>query len=673
MVTEGDKVVIDKTMLDASNLLTKEPEARRHSYDVWYQVKSLPQHGFIIVGERNLTKEKPYFSQFILNKYGITYQHDDSETTRDHFIFDAFLNLKSKPAQRPVDDSDVVEEAFNITVTPVNDQPPVLKTKSPNLRVVQGDTVALAPSNLNVADLDTSPNEILYSVISKPSNGFLAVAESLNVSVDIFSQAQINNGEVFFVQDGSPMSGVFYFSVTDGHHRPVYKLFNLEVVPISIFLINHTEVVLEQGKTSLDLTQSHLAAVTNGKNTAIHYKITVPPMYGKLLLLDNEEVFAFNQEDLQAHRLSYHMINLVSSHDSFEFTVFTSEANLTDQVLNITVKPLVRYAESVRIPNGIPVKLRPDFLNASELASISGSDPQFEILSPPVYGNISRLGTSKGKKGEPARTFFFSELQQGKMAIEVKANITGVQEANDSFRFVIKADSVQPANGEFVFKVVPYDPALMATTVIPGYTTVSPRQTTVTSSLLLSLSPSVQSTQRVTKTVTKIKGRNRWGNANRGDSQGTTIPKPDLGQEVTPGRNTPLRVESAPQGNSSNPALIILPLLALVILIIVVVLVLLLRRKWQKKQKPLKSASLPPAYPDTRSYQGRPEWNATVPLVTITPLSPDSPAVLRLQTSKGNSAYGQSMALCSFDDLDLEASQLCRTSSPALQRNQYWV
>ncbi|KAL7836517.1 hypothetical protein AOLI_G00278010 [Acnodon oligacanthus] len=678
VVIEGDKVVIDRTMLDASNLLTKEAEPRRHSYDVWYQVKTLPQHGIIVVGERNLTKEKPYFSQFILNKYGITYQHDDSETTHDHFVFDAFLNLKSKPAQRPSDDSEVIEETFNITVTPVNDQPPILKTKAPSLKVVQGDTIALGPRNLNVSDLDNPPDEILYSVISRPTNGYLALAGSLNMSVDAFSQAQINSGAVFFVQDGSPVSGVFYFSVTDGHHRPVYKLFNLEVVQISISLINHTDIVLKQGKTSVDLTPSHLAAITNGKNTTIHYKITIPPRYGKLLLLDNEEVFAFDQEDLQAHRLSYHMVSPVSSHDSFEFTVFTSDTNLTDQVVNITVKPLIQYAKSVGIPNGQRVKLKAGYLNASELAFISGSDPVFEILSAPMYGKVLRIETNKVKKVEPVRTFSFSELQQGKLAIKVTANLTGVQEVNDSFRFVIKADSHQPAIGEFTFTIVPFDRALMTTTVFPAYTTspVSLSQTTVMNSALLSTSPLLQSTQLLTKAVTKFKGRNRWGNSNRSDSHGTTIAKPDHGQEITQMKNTPLRVESAPQGSSSNPMLIVLPLLALVLLIIVVVLVLILRRNRQKKQKPLKSASVSSSCPDSGYYQDHPERSTTVPLVTVTPLSPKnngSPAQKRLHISSGNSAYGQSMALCSFEDQELEPTQFCRTTNPTLQHNQYWV
>lgn len=674
VVIEGDKVVIDKTVLDASNLLTKQPESRRNSYDVWYHVKSLPEHGVIIVGERNLTKEKPYFSQFILNKYGFTYQHDNSETMQDHFVFDAFLNLKSKPAQRPEDDHEVLEETFNITVTPVNDQPPVLKTKAPSLKVVQGDTVALGPSNLNVEDLDNYPGDIQYSVISRPSNGFLSLVGSLNVPVDTFSQAQINNGEVFFVHDGSPASGVFYFSVTDGHHRPVYKLFNLEVLKIAISIVNQTDLMLKQGQASVLLTQTHLAAVTNGRNTTVHYKITAPPKYGKLLL-DNEEITAFNQDDLQAHKLSYHMVDLASSHDNFEFTVFTSEANLTEQMVNITVEPLIRYAEGVKFSNDIHVKLKADFLNVSELALISGSDPLFEILSPPMYGRI--LKTGNGKKAEHAKTFFFSELQHEKLVIELKANLTEVQEVNDSLRFVLKAGNLQPANGKFIFSIVPHDPAVITTAAISLYTssTTSPSQTTVMSSPLISKSPSIQSSVLVTKALPKFKGRNRWGTSNHSGPHATTMLKPTHGQEIVPGGNHPVRVESVSQSSSSsNLMVIILPLLALLLVVIVVILVLLVRQKQQKKKKILNGAGVPKASLDSRHFQGLPERTAMVPLVTVTPLNPSnpgSPALTRLQT--GNPAYGQSMTMCSFGDVDLEATQFCRTTNPTLQYNQYWV
>ncbi|XP_059406330.1 chondroitin sulfate proteoglycan 4 isoform X1 [Carassius carassius] len=674
-VTEGDKVLIDKSMLDASNLMTKQPESKRSSYEVWYQVTSLPKHGTIVVGKRNLTKEKPNFSQFILNKYGITYHHDNSETTHDYFDFDVYLNLKSKPPTHPLDPSDVVSESFNITIIPINDQPPVLKTKAPSLKVVQGGTVAIRPNHLSVVDLDNPPSEIQYTVISKPSNGFLAITERMNESVDSFSQAQINNGEVFFSHDGSPSSGAFYFSVTDGHHRPLYKLFNLEVVEITVSLANNTEVLLAQGHTSVTITRSHLAAVTNGKNTTVHYKITVPPKYGKLLL-DDEDVTVFNQDDLQEEKLRYHMVSLKSSHDNFEFAAFTTEANLTNQVVNLTVKPLIKYTEGVTFANGVRIKLKSHLLNVSELALLSGSDPLFEITSPPENGRIVRAIGSKGKKVESVGSFTFSELQQEKLAIELKANLTGVHEVNDSFRFILKANNVQPANGIFTFSIVPHVPTLEMSTVIP-VTTIRPgfrNQTAALSLFPSSTSPPGQPTQQVTKSGSRFKGRNRWGNSNSID-MGTTNLKPTHGvEEIYPINNTPVKVESVSQtGSSSNSMIILLPLLALLLLvIIVVVLVLLLRRNWKKKPKSLKSTSGALAQPD----QDQPQWTPSVPVVTVTPLTPrntGSSAITRLQTRSENSPYGTSVSLCSFGDLEPEVSQLCRTTNPTLRNNQYWV
>uniref|UniRef100_A0A671RXT0 Chondroitin sulfate proteoglycan 4-like n=1 Tax=Sinocyclocheilus anshuiensis TaxID=1608454 RepID=A0A671RXT0_9TELE len=676
---KGDKVLIGKSMLDASNLMTKQPESKRSSYEVWYQVTSLPKHGVIVVGERNLTKEKPNFSQFILNKYGITYHHDNSETTHDRFDFDVYLNLKNKPPTRPLDPSEVVSESFNITIIPINDQPPVLKTKAPSLKVIQGDSVAIGPNHLSVVDLDNPPSEIQYTVISKPSNGFLAITKRMNESVDSFSQAQINNGEVFFIHDGSPSSGAFYFSVTDGHHRPLYKLFNLEVVEITVSLANNTEVLLDQGHTSVTLTRSHLAAVTNGKNTTVHYKITVPPRYGKLLL-DNEDVTVFNQDDLQEEKLRYHMVSLESSHDNFEFAAFTTEANLTNQVVNITVKPLIKYAEGVTFANGVRIKLKSHLLNVSELALLSGSDPLFEITSPPENGRIVRAIGSKGKKVESVGSFTLSELQQEKLAIELKANLTGVREVNDSFRFVLKANNVQPANGIFTFSIVAHVPTLEMSTMIP-VTTIRPgfrNQTAAISLFPSSTSSHVQPTQRVTKSGSRFKGRNRWDNSNSID-MGTTNLKPTHGvEEIYPINNTPVKVESVSQtGSSSNSMIILLPLLALLLLvIIVVVLVLLLRRNWKKKPKPLKSTSGAPAQPDNPSHQDQPQWPASVPIVTITPLTPinaGSSAITRLQSRSENSPYGTSVSLCSFGDLEPDVSQLCRTTNPTLRNNQYWV
>ncbi|XP_068594758.1 chondroitin sulfate proteoglycan 4 [Brachionichthys hirsutus] len=682
-VTEGESVVIDETKLDASNLMFKLPVPQRSSHEVWFQVTSLPRRGVIVVGERNLTKEKPNFSQFIVNKYGITYKHDNSETTCDFFAFSAWLNTKGKTALLPQDDRDVTEERFNITITPVNDQPPLLKTKAPTLKVVQGDTVALGPENLNVEDLDNPSDEITFSVISKPNNGYLALKGSLNESIMTFTQAQINNGSIHFIHDGSAVSGVFYFSVTDGHHKPLYKLFNLEVTEITISLVNCTGLSLVQGKTSVSLTQDNLAAKSNGKNMTVHYLITRAPTFGKLLK-DSHEVTQFEQEDLLSGRLSYHMTSLSSAEDSFEFTAFTSEANVTSQVFNITVRPLVHLGKSLRIPNGIVVKLNTSFLNASELANITDTDPLFVMVSHPKYGKVVRTESQTSSKPLPVQSFTFQEVKQEKVALELDANMTGVQELNDSLLFVLKAGDTPPAQGELRFTVVPYDPTLSLATESPVPSTHVPQtpfQTSRNQPASPALSTALFSTQQPSKNQQKFKGRNRWGNSNRTNLFSTTLGKPAHETEDALFRNTPVRVESYPQ-KTSNPLVVILPLLALLLLVIIfVVLVVFLRRHRQRKQSTAATKeSATTGLPNSQSYQGQTQRSTTVPTVTVTPLnrtSPGSPVLDRLLTLNQAfpfSTLDSNMLITSWrSGSPTSSSQVIEMTTPTLQKNQYWV
>lgn len=54
---------------------------------------------------------------------------------------------------------------------------------------------------LSTEDEDTPPKELLYA-IEEPINGIVALKASPDDTVDAFTQAQINNGEVFFNHQG---------------------------------------------------------------------------------------------------------------------------------------------------------------------------------------------------------------------------------------------------------------------------------------------------------------------------------------------------------------------------------------------------------------------------------------------------------------------------------------
>ncbi|KAG2466648.1 CSPG4 protein, partial [Polypterus senegalus] len=681
VVTEGDKVHIDKSKLDASNLLVKLPETQRHAYEIWYGVTSLPRHGVIVVGERNLTKEKPNFSQFILNKYGITYFHDNSESKEDSFTFEVWLNLKSKTAIRPQDDGDVVEEIFNITIIPINDQPPELKTKTPRLSIVQGGKEAIGPQHLNVIDKDNSPEELIYTIISKPNNGHLAMDISTNDSILTFTQADINSGKIWFVQDGSPSAGVFYFSVTDGKHRPLYKLFNLDVIPITVFLSNNTGLSLEQGQSFVLVSSDQLAAETNGRSTAIEYRVTRPPQFGQLLI-DNSPVLLFGQQDINQGRLFYHFTDSTASEDSFEFAVFTAESNLTDQVVNVTVKPLIIMRSDLKFLNEFASKLELEMLNATELARLSSSDPQFVISVPPYYGKILKSQKAKGTM-EAVNSFTLQELKVGAVLLKSSANMTGHDVLNDSFTFVLRANNVQPAVGEFVYAIIPYDPSL-----VPLYSTLKPPLTTLTlgnnhSISQVSLFPTTTEpkivTQKSVKPVQKWKGKNRWGDQDRSSVPEVTGTESAIRPRESTTKITAVRAETE-ASKATNPLFIILPVLACLLLTIILVVLILVSRHKKEKQRPLiqnhpNNTGTAPSSPNLCAV----ERSLTVPSVTVTPLqnsATSSPMMLGPRGTNilaSGSPTDTSLRLCTWNNLDPETVKHCRTTNPTLRPNQYWV
>ncbi|NXG03411.1 CSPG4 protein, partial [Sakesphorus luctuosus] len=683
IVQEGGRVLINRTNLDATNLLIKIPDVQRSMYEVWYQVVTLPQHGTIVVGERNITEEKPNFSQYILNKFGIVYIHDNSESLNDSFTFAVWLNLKSKSATKP--HSEVLEETFNITIFPVNDQSPELKTKRLHLKILQGDVSLLGSEHLKVEDLDNSPAELKYTIVSNPNNGYLAMKSNLSVSIKDFTQADVDSGKVWFVQDGSSSSGVFYFSVTDGKHRPLYKLFSLEVIPITIVLVNLTNVALPQGQTSVPITNVQLSAVTNGKSTNIMYEITQPLKYGHLMI-GNEQVTKFDQADLYSGRLSYHLTNLTVSEEVLQFMLFTAEGNLTGQVLNITVKPLVQAVHDLQISNQAAYKFGSSDLDASELANLTNSNPRFEVIVPPSHGRILKKRFASGAVFEDIQTFTQADIDSGILLLDIDTNMTGIDLLNDSFTFILRADAVQPAVGCFQYSIVPHSPPL-----VQGFTTEVPFVTSTTTSKVhttskddeASASPQKEeppaAPQKTEPPMWSV--QNHWRDLHEEGPLLNLAMGTSVSEEVKSTNQANAKSPSEQAGESSHPWYIIIPLVLVSVLLLVAVTSVCILLMCQKKEK---TKSLVKSQTDAilSSPNRCLERSLTVPTVTVTPLRKGAerstastfmvvrqeqllPAVVSptTETSLQNR----------FLNLDPEMIQYCRKTNPALKRNQYWV
>ncbi|XP_040053618.2 chondroitin sulfate proteoglycan 4 [Gasterosteus aculeatus] len=721
VVAEGGRVTIDKSKLDASNLLGKVPAPHRKDHHIMYRLISPPRHGSLSIQGHNLTRNQSDFSQVTLNKFGITYAHDDSETTSDSFSFRAWvapLNLfsssssgfsssssSSSPSSfsplysasssslssldvvspRRARDSLAVTETFNITVTPVNDQPPLIRDRAPSMKVVIGERVVLGRDHLQVEDHDTPPEELHYLVISKPSNGYLTLGERLE-PVTSFTQYDVNHGRLHFIQQGEPSTGVFYFNVTDGHHRPLYKRFSLEVIKPSVSMVNNTGLSLVQGRTAVVLTTNQFAAQTNGRRPVnITYTVTTHPRHGRIAIND-QEVTAFRHQDVQSGRVVYHMTDLSESEDSFQVTVSAASpgvdyVNLTAQVVNVTVRPLIYLREPVRVPSGIAVKLGKAMMDASELARISRADPVFLVLSPPKHGKLVKMTYDPNRASEVLKSFTFRDVVQGRVAIEEtlsdsdsrqRGNKSALTTArghapatplNDSFIFLLKAGNVQPAKGELHFTILPHHQMrhgpsgsnadggshAQTTTRLPTHhkTTMGgggPGGSMTLSADALGLPPHILSHKNHNRTQHKLRPHSRGRNHTRGGSHGGrsgshaegvgqghgALPHtPSVSNKHVPAFPPvlhPVRVEILPRP-SSDPLLIILPLLACLLLITILVVLILVFRRRKEKRAQLRllqqlAAAASPA--EGSPYLGRAERSPAMPCVVVTPLGPAS-------------------------------------------------
>ncbi|KAM3842700.1 LOW QUALITY PROTEIN: chondroitin sulfate proteoglycan 4-like [Diretmus argenteus] len=739
VVAEGGRVIIDRPMLDASNLLGKLPEDQRRDHQVLYRVISLPHHGALSIGGHNLTRNQLDFSQGTLNKLGIRYVHDDSETTSDGFTLQAWVapldpsssssrsthsafssasssssRLSGVRAQlHRVEDRLVVTERFNITVTPANDQPQLGRNRSPSLTVVVGESVVLGPENLQVESRHTPPEELHYSVISKPNNGYLTLGERLE-PVTSFTQYDINHG-----QYGEPSTGVFYFNVTDGYHSPLYKLFILEVTKAAVSMVNNTGLSLLQGRTAVVLTTNQLAAQTNGRHHAIiTYMVTMHPHHGRIVI-DDHQVINFHHEDLQFGHVVYHMTDLSASEDSFQISVTASApgmvyANLTGQMVNVTVRPMIYLREPVRVPSGIAVKLGKAMMDASELARISRADPVFEVLSPPKHGKLVKMTSDPDQASEVLRSFTFRDVVQGRVAIEeTLSENSAVTTArghapatslNDSFIFLLKAGHVQPAKGELHFTILPHHhmhqgpggsdgPGREHTTARQNRTTTGGRgggrggSTTQAgvSGGGSSSHPHILSHKNQNRITRGGREGGRPGGGTDGGGGGQKHARHPHHIPSAPGKHSPasppVHVEVLPRP-ASDPLLIILPFLACLLLIVVLVVVILVIRHRREKRARIRlfrelAGLSPPG--EGSPYLGRPERSVAMPSVIVTPIGssscPSSPAVhlsprRRRSLSPGVRFWGPTKAVGGGEESNGGMNVI---PAVTLRDDQYWV
>ncbi len=255
------------------------------------------------------------FSLHHFNSNKVYYQHDHSDSVEDKISMAVYL---------VVGNIFLCNITIPVTINPINDQPFYLITTSPRISVIEGENKTISSSDLLTEDADTSPDGLIYEIISNPMHGMLQKISDEGYVQNIinygnqFSQADINDRRIIYTHSGSPESTTFTFKVSDGEFKPAYETFAIKILPIQIFPSALSKPLgVPQGSNVGNLSIEHVSVETNVQKNRLVYNITRLPN-GGILNNNNKQIFRFNQRQLEDGIIQYVQHGMVRSNDSFQ-------------------------------------------------------------------------------------------------------------------------------------------------------------------------------------------------------------------------------------------------------------------------------------------------------------------------------------------------------------------
>ena len=226
---------------------------------------------------------------------------------------------------------------------------------------------------------DTSAKDLIYEIIQPPQHGMVSLSNDPSTATLRFSQEDVNRQRVMYLHDGTMESTSFYFGVSDGHFKAATGVFSLHFVSLTLRLLNHSSIAIQQSHTTSVISNRSMGAVTNGQRKHIFYNVTQEPRYGRLYVND-AAVTTFGQSNVDKEELLYVQFNMSASSDSFRVDIWNMDVSLVDRVFNVSVVPLVDAATSpLRAVVGEKTSITAHVLDASRLASITNSNPTYSV------------------------------------------------------------------------------------------------------------------------------------------------------------------------------------------------------------------------------------------------------------------------------------------------------
>jgi VCBS repeat-containing protein len=312
---EGHGITITTEYLSASDV-------DNPNHEIIFQIEQRPSNGTLFIGDVPFIFDQKFTMNDMLSN-SIRYQHDDSETKSDSFIFNVTDGKSLSESQ-----------TFSLVVTPVNDKPTVSDISG----TIKEDEVFIDVLTFN----DPENLTCTYSIHSQPSNG--------SIQFDGYTFTYHPNIN-FYGTD------VFKYQIHDNGG----KISDPGTVTINVISVNDPPEIadipanIRLNEGDMLTISSDILSASDPDNT-FHFQFSQLPHHGtitkngNMLTLDD----TFSLSDIADSIIVYTHDGFESKSDSFIVTVkdadgLADSAAITLTIINVNDSPVAGAIDNIQI------------------------------------------------------------------------------------------------------------------------------------------------------------------------------------------------------------------------------------------------------------------------------------------------------------------------------------
>lgn len=399
----------------------------------------------------------------------ISYIHDGSENFSDLIAFE--MSVLGRRSGVPSRLRSGITIQLPVEIVPVNDPPFLVIAEDNSLRIISMTRRQITPEFLTAEDPDTSPEDLVFTIISQPNGVGQFELDDDDDVVTSFTQADVNEGELFYVHTGPQQKSRIVLRVSDGIERSDIQSLRIEAMPLTLRLQNSSQLMINPQRSQLILPK-HLQVVTNDPDDEfdVTFRVVSPTRFGDIQKLDRDSnnwfsITTFLQRDIDQHLLRY-IASSANGHTSVvddEVILTASSGDASIDVISLQIQ-IVVTSILIRHNTGLILdSVRHAIISDSNLTVIAENPlldlpMSINILRIPMKGDMFLHPNTKLTEGS---NFTVDDLKDNLVSYQVHPQ--NQEGFNDSFLF----QAVLPnAESEIQVFNITFIPDLQQLTVI---------------------------------------------------------------------------------------------------------------------------------------------------------------------------------------------------------------